>query len=299
MSRTPDNLRGKTPAQPAGAGNSPPAPPPKTEDGQSGMRTGRILWYRRTRIEPREDIMGQRIFQVDAFTDRPFAGNPAGVCILETARDDAWMQQVAREMNISETAFLERRDDAFDLRWFTPTVEVDLCGHATLASAHVLWQEGHLAPDEPARFHTRSGLLEARRTDDWIEIGFAAYAPRPLDPPLALVEALGVAPKAAARFEIGYLLAAVDSEDAVRGLDPDLALLATLPDLVVCVTSRASTPGYDFVSRTFAPNAGIPEDPVTGSTHCCLGPFWRPRLGKDEFTAYQASDRGGVLRVRL
>ena len=128
MSRTPDNLRGKTPARPAGAGYSPPAPPPKTEDGQSGMRTGRILWYRRTRIEPREDTMGQRIFQVDAFTDRPFAGNPAGVCILETARDDAWMQQVAREMNISETAFLERRDDAFDLRWFTPTVEVDLCG---------------------------------------------------------------------------------------------------------------------------------------------------------------------------
>ena len=251
------------------------------------------------RADTTGDAMGQRIFQVDAFTDRPFGGNPAGVCVLETPRDEEWMQHVAREMNVSETAFLERRADGFDLRWFTPRVEVDLCGHATLASAHVLWQEGHLAPDEQARFHTRSGLLEAQRADDFIELDFPAYAPRPLDPPPALVQALGVTPEAVARFDINYLLAAVDSEETVRALDPDLALLATLPDLAVTVTSRASTPGYDFVSRAFAPNAGIAEDPVTGSTHCCLGPFWRERLGKDAFTAYQASARGGVVRVRV
>ena len=243
--------------------------------------------------------MGQQIFQVDAFTDEPFAGNPAGVCILDAPRDDKWLQHVAREMNVSETAFLQRRADGFDLRWFTPGVEVDLCGHATLASAHVLWQEGHLAPDAHARFHTRSGLLEASRRDDFIELDFPAYAPQPLAAPAALVQALGVTPDTVARFDIGYLLAAVDSEETVRRLDPDLAGLATLPDLAVMVTSRASTRGYDFVSRAFAPRLGVPEDPVTGSTHCCLGPFWRERLGKDAFTAYQASARGGVVRVRV
>ena len=243
--------------------------------------------------------MGQQIFQVDAFTDQPFAGNPAGVCVLEAPRDDEWLQHVAREMNVSETAFLQRQADGFGLRWFTPKVEVDLCGHATLASAHVLWQEGHLEAGTHARFHTRSGLLEASRRDDFIELDFPAYAPRPLAAPAALVQALGVTPDAVARFDIGYLLAAVDSEETVRGLDPDLARLATLPDLAVMVTSRASTPGYDFVSRVFAPRAGIPEDPVTGSTHCCLGPFWREPLGQDVFTAYQASARGGVVRVRV
>ena len=243
--------------------------------------------------------MGQQIFQVDAFTDQPFAGNPAGVCILEAPRDDEWLQHVAREMNVSETAFLRRQADGFDLRWFTPRVEVDLCGHATLASAHVLWQEGHLQPGAQARFHTRSGLLEARREDGFIELDFPAYAPHPLAAPAALVQALGVTPDAVARFDVGYLLAAVDSEETVRGLDPDLARLATLPDLAVMVTSRAASGEYDFVSRVFAPRAGIPEDPVTGSTHCCLGPFWRERLGQDAFTAYQASARGGIVRVRV
>lgn len=243
--------------------------------------------------------MGQQIFQVDAFTDRPFAGNPAGVCVLEAPRDDDWMQRVAREMNVSETAFLVRRDDGFDLRWFTPRLEVDLCGHATLASAHVLWQEGHLAPGTRAVFHTRSGRLEASRREDFIELDFPAYAPRPLTAPPALVQALGVTPHAVARFDVGYLLAALDREETVRRLEPDLALLATLPDLAVAVTSLASTPGYDFVSRVFAPNAGIPEDPVTGSTHCCLGPFWSGRLTRDAFTAYQASERGGVVCVRV
>ena len=243
--------------------------------------------------------MGQQIFQVDAFTDQPFAGNPAGVCVLEAPRDDKWMQHVAREMNVSETAFLERRADGFGLRWFTPKVEVDLCGHATLASAHVLWQEGYLEPDAAARFHTRSGVLEASRRDTFIELDFPAYSPRPIAAPRALVEGLGVTPDAVARFDIDYLLAALDSEETVRGLEPDLARIAALPDLAVMVTSRASTPGYDFVSRAFAPNAGIAEDPVTGSTHCCLGPFWRDRLGKDEFIAYQASSRGGVVHVRV
>ena len=243
--------------------------------------------------------MGQEIFQVDAFTDRPFAGNPAAVCVLSAPRDDEWMQHVAREMNVSETAFLLRQADGFDLRWFTPAIEVDLCGHATLASAHVLWQEGHLAPTEKARFHTRSGLLEAKHRNGWIELDFPAYFPQPSTVSQALVEALGVTPGAVANFSIGYLVAELESEGTVRGLAPDFARLATLPDMSVVVTSRAETPGYDFVSRVFSPRFGIQEDPVTGSTHCCLAPFWRERLGRDSFTAWQASARGGAVRVRI
>ena len=171
--------------------------------------------------------MGQEIFQVDAFTDRPFAGNPAAVCVLSAPRDDEWMQHVAREMNVSETAFLLRQADGFDLRWFTPAIEVDLCGHATLASAHVLWQEEHLAPTEKARFHTRSGLLEAKHRNGWIELDFPAYFPQPSTVSQALVEALGVTPGAVANFSIGYLVAELESEGTVRGLAPDFARLAT------------------------------------------------------------------------
>ena len=243
--------------------------------------------------------MGQEIFQVDAFTNSPFAGNPAAVCILSEPREDQWRQHVAREMNVSETAFLERRSDGFDLRWFTPTVEVDLCGHATLASAHVLWQEGHLAPSDEARFHTRSGLLTATLGSGWIELDFPAYDPLPCAVSETLIQALGVTPRAAARFSIGYLVAEVESEATVRGLEPDFARLMSLPDMSVVVTSLADTPDHDFVSRVFSPRFGIQEDPVTGSTHCCLGPFWRERLGRDSFTAYQASARGGVVRVRI
>jgi PhzF family phenazine biosynthesis protein len=238
------------------------------------------------------------IFQVDAFTDRPFAGNPAAVCVLPGPREDRWMQQVAREMNLSETAFLVRQEDGFQLRWFTPAVEVDLCGHATLASAHALWQEGYLRPEEPARFHSRSGLLTARRAGEWIEMDFPATRGAAAEAPPGLAEALGVTPKYVGKSRFDYLLE-VDSESTLRALRPDFALLETLPVRGVIVTSVASSPGFDFVSRFFAPSAGINEDPVTGSAHCCLGPFWRGRLNKEEFLAYQASPRGGVVRVRV
>jgi PhzF family phenazine biosynthesis protein len=236
------------------------------------------------------------ITQVDAFTQKPFEGNPAAVCVLPGAREASWMQAVAREMNLSETAFLVRRADGFDLRWFTPAIEVDLCGHATLASAHVLWEEGHLSPGGQARFHTRSGLLTADREGDWIELDFPAKPEEPATAPAGLVEALGANPKYIGRNAFDYLVE-LDSEDAVRSLKPDLQLLRTIPVRGVIVTSRAAE--FDFISRFFAPGSGIDEDPVTGSAHCCLGPFWAPRLNKTEFVAYQASARGGVVRVRL
>ena len=242
--------------------------------------------------------MGQTIIQVDAFTNRPFTGNPAAVCVLPGPRDERWMQHVAREMNLSETAFLYREGDGFRLRWFTPTVEVDLCGHATLASAHVLWEEGHLAPEEPARFHTRSGLLTAERKGDWIELDFPAEPEAPATAPPELIQALGVTPTYVGRNRFDYLIE-VESEEIVRNLRPDFGLLRTVPMRGVMVTSRADSAAYDFVSRFFAPAVGVEEDPVTGSAHCCLGPFWQERLGKDEFVAYQASPRGGVVRVRV
>lgn len=256
--------------------------------------------------------MGLAVHQVDAFTDRPFAGNPAAVCVLDVAREAGWMQAVAAEMNLSETAFLvprgegdaggEGREDAvgFDLRWFTPTTEVDLCGHATLAAAHRLWESGELAADEEARFHTRSGLLTARRgAGGWIEMDFPALPPRRLDPPPELLgEALGVPARwvGASRED---LLALVADAATVRSLAPDVALVARLPARGLIVTAAAE-PGadHDFVSRFFAPAVGVPEDPVTGSAHCCLGPFWSERLGKEEVVGHQASARGGTVRVR-
>jgi PhzF family phenazine biosynthesis protein len=242
--------------------------------------------------------MGYPITQVDAFTAAPFAGNPAAVCLLPEPRDAQWMQQVAQEMNLSETAFLLRRPDGFDLRWFTPAIEVELCGHATLASAHVLWEEGHLAPEVPAQFHTRSGLLTAERHGDWIELNFPATPEEPVTPPAGLEQALGVTPVYVGRYRVG-LLVQVASEAEVRAMQPDFTALKALPARGIIVTSRATSPEFDFVSRYFAPQAGINEDPVTGSAHCCLGPFWAQHLPQETFMAYQASARGGVVRVRL
>lgn len=242
--------------------------------------------------------MGLTIVQVDAFTDTPFRGNPAAVCVLRAPRDEPWMQAVAREMNLSETAFLHPTDDGFALRWFTPTIEVALCGHATLAAAHVLWQDGHLARDGQARFHTKSGLLTADRRGDWIELDFPAKAEEPAAAPPGLAEALGAVPRYVGRNQFDYL-AEVDTEATVRELAPDHAALARLPVRGVIVTSRAATAGFDFVSRFFAPGSGVAEDPVTGSSHCALGPYWAARLGKTALVAYQASPRGGVVRVRV
>ncbi|WP_017652198.1 PhzF family phenazine biosynthesis protein [Fortiea contorta] len=241
--------------------------------------------------------MAQKITQVDAFSNKCFAGNPAAVCVLSAPQDDEWMQNVAQEMNLSETAFLVRRDDGFSLRWFTPTVEVPLCGHATLASAHVLWSEGHLLPDEVARFHTQSGVLIAKKQGQWIELNFPVNRSQVTVAPPELEQALGVPYKSVWQNSLGYLVE-LESEDLLRRLQPDFQLLKTLPVADVIVTSMADFDSqYDFVSRFFAPRLGINEDPVTGSAHCCLAPFWRDILHKDEFLAYQASTRGGVVKI--
>jgi predicted PhzF superfamily epimerase YddE/YHI9 len=242
--------------------------------------------------------MGIRITQVDAFTDRPFAGNPAAVCILPAPREDAWMHDVAREMNLSETAFLVPRPDGYDLRWMTPAIEVDLCGHATLASAHVLWEEGYLAPGAQARFHTRSGLLLAERRCDWIELDFPATPAEPAPPPPGLLESLGIPAVFTGRTCFDYFVEAPSAE-AVRALDPDFTALGRISARGVIVTAPSDTPEYDFISRFFAPSAGVNEDPVTGSAHACLAPYWLPRLDKPALVGYQASARGGVIRVRM
>jgi len=242
--------------------------------------------------------MGQRITQVDAFTDQPFRGNPAAVCVLPAAAEDDWMRKVALEMNLSETAFLYPRQDGFNLRWLTPSVEVALCGHATLASAHVLWEEGHLAAGQEARFHTKSGLLTARQQGEWIEMNFPVVAESPSPPPDGLAEALGVRLGYVGKNKFDYIVE-LEAAEIVRKLQPNFTALKTLGVRGVIVTSRSDTPEFDFISRFFAPGSGIDEDPVTGSAHACLGPFWSTRLGKTDFTAYQASPRGGIVRVRM
>jgi predicted PhzF superfamily epimerase YddE/YHI9 len=245
--------------------------------------------------------VAQPIVHVDAFTAVPFAGSPAAVCIMPTARDAGWMQHVAREMNLSETAFVVPRGgstDDFELRWFTPTVEVDLCGHATLASAHVLWENGHVAAAATARFHTRSGLLTAARRGEWIELDFPTTPDEPIDPPAGLVEAVGARPLYVGRSRFDFLFELAD-ETAVRNVRPDFGKLRGFAARGVIVTSRADDAGVDFVSRYFAPAFGIDEDPVTGSTHCCLGPFWSRRVSKQTFIARQVSARGGELKVTL
>jgi PhzF family phenazine biosynthesis protein len=240
--------------------------------------------------------------QIDAFADRPYSGNPAAVCLLEEERDPRWMQAVAAEMNLSETAFVRPVRDGFDLRWFTPAVEVDLCGHATLAAAHGLWTESRVPGDQRISFQTRSGILTAARRGELIELDFPATAPGPAqlgtEEVRALGQALGIDPVhvAASAFD---LLVVVGSESEVRGIEPDLPRLRELAVRGVIVTSQSEDPRFDFVSRFFAPGVGVDEDPVTGSAHCCLGPYWSSRLGKSEMKAFQASSRGGVVNVRM
>lgn len=242
--------------------------------------------------------MGQRIVQVDAFTSTPFRGNPAAVCILDGPAPDDWMQAVAREMNLSETAYLYPTADGYALRWFTPAVEVDLCGHATLASAHVLWEDGYLPPDVEAVFETNSGRLSARRAGDWIELDFPATPAVEVEAVPGLERALGVEALWTGRSEFDFLVE-VDSEDTVRELRPDMTQLRQLHCRGVMVTSRAASEELDFVSRFFAPAVGIDEDPVTGSAHCALGPYWGQRLEKQQLEAAQVSARAGLLRIRL
>jgi PhzF family phenazine biosynthesis protein len=245
--------------------------------------------------------MPVRIVQVDAFTSKPFAGNPAAVCVLPGPPDETWMRNVALEMNLSETAFLHPEDGSdggYRLRWLTPAIEVALCGHATLASAHVLWEDGHLAPDAEARFHTKSGLLTCKRNGDWIEMDFPVKHAERAEAPAQLAAAMGVELVWVGRNQFDYLVEVAD-EATLRGLKPNHHLLRELPVRGIIATAQAQTAGYDFISRFFAPGSGIDEDPVTGSAHSALAPFWGARLGKTDMTGFQASARGGVVKVAL
>jgi PhzF family phenazine biosynthesis protein len=244
--------------------------------------------------------MSRPVYQVDAFTDTAFAGNPAAVCLLATERPDAWLQDVAAEMALSETAFLRPQSDGrFRLRWFTPTDEVRLCGHATLASAHVLWEEGIVAADASPRFDTRSGALSARRHDDRITMNFPADPPRPSDAPTMLEKGLpDTTPEYVGLTGRDYFVR-LPSATAVHSLSPDLSALATLDTRGVIVTAPADTEEADFVSRFFAPGVGVPEDPVTGSAHCALGPYWSDELNRTTLTGRQVSERGGTIHVTV
>jgi PhzF family phenazine biosynthesis protein len=237
------------------------------------------------------------MLQIDAFTSAPFAGNPAGVCFLDHAHPGSWMQSVAAEMNLSETAFLLPEADGYRLRWFTPAAEVRLCGHATLASTHALWETGRLQLGATARFYTLSGLLTAQRRADWIELNFPARPPEPVEVP-GLAEALGVKPLYMGKDADDYMVE-IATEAELRSMVPNLAAVKELPVRGVIVTTRSTTEGFDFISRFFAPRVGVNEDPVTGSAHCCLGPYWQKKLKKNTLTACQVSERGGVLHVRV
>ena len=242
--------------------------------------------------------MSVKIYHVDAFTAKAFKGNPAGVCLLEHPMVDTWMQSVAMEMNLSETAFLIRQADGYNLRWFTPKIEVDLCGHATLASAHVLFETGGAQYDTVIRFYTRSGLLTAALNDGWIELNFPSTLDTEISAPEGLTAALGVEACYVGKTQFDYIIE-VASEKIVRNIDPDYNALCRVPTRGIIVTSRANSGEFDFVSRFFCPILGIKEDPVTGSAHCCLGPYWAKKLNKNDFFAYQASERGGIIRVRV
>lgn len=243
--------------------------------------------------------MNPRLFHVDAFTDQPFAGNPAVVCLLDSPRDDRWMQHVAHEMRVSETAFLLPGHDGFQLRWFTPLVEVDLCGHATLAAAHVLWETGRSALDRPARFHTRSGVLTATLAAPWIELDFPATLVHASPAPAGYLAGLGITHALFVGRAGPRHLVEVATPDIVRSLRPDFAALRALPGRGIAVTARGDGRPYDFVSRYFAPWVGVDEDPVTGSVHCALAGFWASRLARPNLLACQASARGGEIRLRV
>jgi PhzF family phenazine biosynthesis protein len=237
-----------------------------------------------------------KIYQIDAFTDKPLSGNPAGVCILSEKLNEKLMQNIASEMNLPETAFLIKEGEGYNLRWFTPNAEIDLCGHATLASAYILWKKGYLRKNREAKFSTKSGLLTAKMNEGWIELNFPAVLEEKTEPPSELLEALGVKATYVGKNKFDYLVE-VESEEIVTTIKPDFMKLLKIPARGVIITSKSKE--YDFVSRFFAPQIGVWEDPVTGSAHCCLGPYWQKKLNKDEFIAYQTSERGGILKVKV
>lgn len=241
------------------------------------------------------DISGPPLFVVDAFAERPFTGNPAAVCLLDRWPSDSWLRSVAAEMNLSDTAFLVPEGNRFALRWLTPAVEVDLCGHATLASACVLWDQQRAAADQTIEFSTRSGILSARRHGQQIELNFPLQPQVEASPPEGLLAALGAQATYVGK-NVDYLIE-VQDDQTLRALAPDFRRLAAVDCRGVIVTARSTGEPYDFVSRFFAPASGIDEDPVTGSAHCTLAHFWQQRLGKSELRAFQASKRGGQVDV--
>ena len=243
------------------------------------------------------------IYTVDAFADKPFSGNPAAVCITDKALSEELMKNIAFEMNLSETAYLVKNNpdnnNSFNLRWFTPQAEVDLCGHATLASSHILWQTGISLKNEPINFHTKSGVLTSvNKGNDSYEMDFPAIEQDVIDFPHELEMALGIKPQYVGMTKWNYIVE-LGNEEEVRNVQPDFDMLEKLPGWGTIITAKSAMKGYDFVSRFFAPEKGIKEDPVTGSAHCVLGPFWQKRLEKNEFKAYQASQRGGTVGVRV
>jgi PhzF family phenazine biosynthesis protein len=242
--------------------------------------------------------MPQPIYVADAFTSKPFAGNPAAVCPLTEPRPEEWLRQVAAEMNLAETAYLLPENNGFRLRWLTPTVEVNLCGHATLASAHILWETNRADKKFPIPFFTRSGELTATRVAGGIELDFPIRHVKAIDTPANLVEGLGIRPQfiGSAGDDV---LCELENEAAVRSVTPDFAVLGRVPVRGVIVTARSANSEYHFVSRFFGPQSGINEDPVTGSAHCALAPFWGAKLGRDELVGFQASSRGGVVKVKI
>ena len=239
------------------------------------------------------------IFTVDAFTNEPFKGNPAAVCLLKEEIPTSLMQSIAFELNLAETAFVlkEKDSDAYSLRWMTPVSEVDLCGHATLASSHIMWQEGICKKDETINFNTRSGLLTAKYNNGKITLDFPAIPQKKIEYPPELIDAIGgVQPKYVGMTKWNYIIE-LESESDIINLKPDFNVMLKLPGWGTIITAAADMPGYDFISRFFAPEKGIQEDPVTGSAHCALAPYWQQRLGKNTFKAYQASERGGTLDI--
>lgn len=248
------------------------------------------------RINDKSQVIAQPFFLVDAFVSGPFTGNPAGVCLLREEKSAAWMQALAAEINQAETAFLlPRADGSWQLRWFTPAIEINLCGHATLASAHALWQHT-AANDTTLRFHTHSGLLTAKRQGEMIQLDFPADPPQAEAAPAGLIELLGGEPHWFGRGQ-EHLIAVLDSAEQVRTLHANYALIARFTPKGLIVTAPSDQPGLDIVSRFFAPNAGIPEDSVTGAAHCILAVYWAERLGKTHLQALQASPRTGLITL--
>ena len=238
------------------------------------------------------------MFHINAFSEQAFNGNPAAVCLLDTSKPDGWLQSVAAQMNLSETAFVLPANGGFSLRWFTPLKEVDMCGHATLASAHILWQQGIVSRQDTIFFETLSGKLSARLQENHIELDFPRLNFLPIEPPQQLIKCMGISPIFSAMFGEKHLFV-IEDQQLLEQLAPDFSALQSLAGRGVSVTCKSNNSQYDFVSRYFAPWVGINEDPANGSSHCALTPYWAERLNKKELNAYQASARGGELKLRL